>query len=705
MTPHPETSTPSLPRPVSEFLVAWAMALHRYAIYPPGHPSLLPMAERMLMHLAPALGPAPSLVVGVLPQQVVVGGAPSAESHAVLRDLAVRLHAQRLGAVAFRRGVDLATLTAFLELVSRDPVRGERPLGALPARDRPFWSKLNLLPLEYDGLAFTFTEEGSPGGSSLDLLWMALFRASLAGDQGEEGGGEGSGGEEAGELGLPDGFAPLSGGELPSANDMARALTDWLSFGGGSREDRARVALGALRELLVRLRWEGEARGVDLRARSSDLLRALPAEILEQLLQDGGDRGARSQLLRDAAWAGLSGEALILLVDRAFRVDGDPLSPALRSLLGKLSSRAEAPEASPGRSEARSVLRDQLRDMAGGRAEELALGGVSFQEEPLTAPTPMRVVELALQIDEPGPALEAALAASVLHGEVSAILDLAESASATSRTALRVERYLFSPERLRELLSGTDVDERSLRRIVDALGDEAIKPLFQALADSGSRAVRRKVFDRLVALGPRITDQALHYLNAETWYVQRNMLALLQRLPVLPPGFSPLQHLLSDDLRVRREALPLAFRDAGTRDRALEMALADPDDRVVRGALLELRGGVPDPVVPLLITRILEDEDRAHLRPLAARALGGSRRPEARDALLALCTEERGLLGRRRRLGPPTPEGVAALHALADGWATDASVAWVLEAARATDDPRFRVAAGGPATSATGSEG
>ena len=122
------------------------------------------------------------------------------------------------------------------------------------------------------------------------------------------------------------------------------------------------------------------------------------------------------------------------------------------------------------------------------------------------------------------------------------------------------------------------------------------------------------------------------------------------------------------------------------------MALVDPDDRISRQALLELQESLPDRLVPLLVSAVLEAPHRAHLRSLAVRALGGSRHPDARASLEALCTTERGLLlGRRRRLADPSPELFAALHALARGWSDDPEVAWIFEAAR-THDPLWNAA-------------
>jgi hypothetical protein len=702
MTPSPSTGTSSreseagFSRPVSEFLVGWAMALHRFAMYPQGHPSLAPVAERMLVQFGAALAGRPALPVGVLLHQLVVGGKPSPEGHPVLSDLAGRLHGHELGAVIFRRGLELDELTEALEVLARDPIRGERPLGRLPARDRPSWPHLSLLPVDYDALETVERSLQDPAGSVRDL-WLALFRSTLRGLRGEAGRAGHGEDEDVPDPGGGDGESLRGKGPLPTGAEMAEAVVHWTAGGEG----REAAVVEGLTQLTDALQWQGEAEGAELRHRVGELLAHLGPETLGRLLSRGATPESRQALLHRLGRAGLRGEAVIPALEGVLQAEGRSLSPAMEALLRKLSERAEFEDASAGRSEARSALRDQVALLTGAdpavddgpRSTQVGEGG----EESLTMPTPLRVVELAHRVDEPGLALEAALRACVASGDVAAVLDLAEGAPADSRTALMVENFLFHPDRLKDLLSGPDVDEGSLRRVVDALGDEAIAPLFAQLAGSESRAVRRKVFDRLVALGPRISAHILEYLSADAWYVQRNMLALLQRLPSLPPGFSPVHHLRSDDVRVRREALPLAFRDPGTREEALRLALADPDERVVRGALLELQKGLPDALLEAVVEGVVRVEGRRHLCPLVARALGRNRSDRARDALVELASEARGILARRRRLGDPTPEVVAAVHALAEGWRDDPEVTWLLRAALASEHSRLRAAAETPA--------
>jgi HEAT repeat protein len=662
------------------FLADLAMALHRFATYPAEHPSLPEAAERVLLRAAPFLEADPVLTLDVHPATLALGGLVVPEGNPMVEDLADRLRGQAVGALVLRAGIGTDELTEALATLARDPEPGERPLGHLPAGDRPSWPHLQLRPPAAVG--GDESRGSGRGGRSretsplpVSALWEALAEARHAG---RIAGGEGDGG---------------STGEGANAGDLESSL----------------------RALCRGLQGFSDPAAEEIRTRTSDLLDAMTPDEIRRLAQGTGKGEGAAPLPVEAHRAGLAPATVVRLLDATLEGGARALSPTLRRLLFRIAHRAgRGAPPGEGRTEARSTLGEQVEGMllaepsvrpAGPRApgapgSDNPGGG---EEETLTAPAPFRVVELALRLDEPGPALESALQACVLRGDVAAILDLVEGSPSNSRTAARVEAFLFSPERLQDLLSGSDVDEGSLRRVVDVLGDEAIAPLFQQLAASGSRSVRRKIFDRLVALGPRITPRAMDYLASEAWYVRRNMLALLQRFPFLPPGFSPMQHVYSDDVRVRREAVALAFREAGSRREALEIALGERDERLVRMALLELRNGVPPSVVPLLVDHLFGPDLHPHLRSLAVRALGRSRSPMARGALLRVCGGREGPTGAAPASLPTcTPELITALHVLARGWPDDEQVAPLLEMARRSEDSRVQAAVRGTGAGSPG---
>ena len=77
------------------------------------------------------------------------------------------------------------------------------------------------------------------------------------------------------------------------------------------------------------------------------------------------------------------------------------------------------------------------------------------------------------------------------------------------------------------------------------------------------------------------------------------------------------------------------------------------------------------------------------LRALAVRALGHAQSPRALEALLRLTNGGRTFWG-RPKLPPKRPEFLAALTALATGWATNDKALEVLARAAASDDVEVR---------------
>ena len=114
------------------------------------------------------------------------------------------------------------------------------------------------------------------------------------------------------------------------------------------------------------------------------------------------------------------------------------------------------------------------------------------------------------------------------------LMEVLDDAPEGSETAQRLRNQLDTPAQLRRLLSGDDVDENVLSIIVQRVGEESIEPLVEALTDSESRAIRRKVFDCLAEMPGQVRDRAIGLLGDERWYVLRNALALLQLVGPLP---------------------------------------------------------------------------------------------------------------------------------------------------------------------------
>jgi HEAT repeat protein len=304
---------------------------------------------------------------------------------------------------------------------------------------------------------------------------------------------------------------------------------------------------------------------------------------------------------------------------------------------------------------------------------------------------------MALEVDAYGPVVDKALSDALGEGAAGTILAHLSRVDPSNGVAGRIRSYLTSPDHFRELLIDGLVDDEAFRTLVDEMGTTAVEPLLHVLADSDSRTVRRRVFDMLAGMGPVVGERAVERLRDGRWFVLRNTLSLLQRLQAVPGGFDPKPFMEHKDPRVRREAFPLALRLPQGRDRVLAAALGDPDERVVRIALLELQGGVSDAVLPTLVNRIVQSKDHPReLRALGVKALTGSRSPLVPRVLLELCTTRRTLF-RRPRLAGPAPEVLAALGVLASDWADREEVDRILAQARRSKDVAIRraVATGG----------
>jgi hypothetical protein len=219
-----------------------------------------------------------------------------------------------------------------------------------------------------------------------------------------------------------------------------------------------------------------------------------------------------------------------------------------------------------------------------------------------------------------------------------------------------------TPESVRVLLAQRPVDLALLDRVLAHTGDAAAEPMLDSLATSESRQLRRALLDRLIRIGPPLGPHLVPRLADERWFVVRNLLHLAAELPAAPAGLNAAQCAQHGDLRVRREALRVLFKDPAERTRAICTALADEEPRVKRLALAAAAdGGCPEPAVPLVVALATGDEE-SELRVAAIRTLaaaGGL----ALDALLRLTRMRRSVLGKVKRV-ESEPEFLAALAAL-----------------------------------------
>jgi HEAT repeat protein len=696
----------ALPRELADFLIEFSIALHKHAMYPDGHPTLVPAADTVARRLESLLAERGTLSLGVARDQLVIEGVATDPKNPVLRDLADRLHRHHLGAVSFARGVTGDELADALKLVASDADRQGEPLGLGPQSRLAAWPHVRLYPLTFERLELVeegTAAEGETGGGRSAQLWVGLARAALAaGDVRDKAPAE----PHAFRLGADAASSaegskePKAVGATPPADPaaepamVAKAIE---SHQRGTAYDQ--VIVGYLLQIADELRTAEGAGTVALKKRMSRLIGALEPRTLERLLDMGGDLGQRRQFILDAS-QGMAVDAVVDLV-KAASGTGAPVSQAMLRMLAKLGHHAERGPA-PRRAIAETALRDQVAELVKGW--ELAdpnpgAYAAALQRMSQAAPTlvvaseaqhvaePVRLLQMACETGAVGDPVSRALEELESQGLLGVVLDLLERAPGPSAATELIRSGVVNPATLKQLLAAQPVDFALVDRLLVSLGRDAIQPMLEVLADSESRQVRRALISRLLKLGDEIGPLLIPWLGDERWNVVRNMLYLAAELPHPPLALNAAGLRQHPDPRVRREALRVLFGQPHERTRAVCTALADEDPRVKRLALGAAgEGGCPEPAVPLVIAIASDGSQHSELRVSAIRALAAHRGRLALDALLRLTEVRRRSLLDAMKAASATPEFLAALGALA-AFRSDARARERLEAAARAKDP------------------
>ena len=689
-TPPPgdgQTKTAELSRELSEFLLELSIGVHRYAMYPQTHPSLLPAAENIIGRLGEIFMDRRTLSIGVAKDQLVIEGLATESKHPVLRDLAKRLHGHQLGAMTFTKGVVVKEVEGLLLTLAKDPEREGEPLGLLPQDQIPSWEHARLFPLGYDSL--DWKDEGDVVEEEPDratLLWLGLARSAMASDESDE-------------VTSPAG-----------AESVAESINS-------HRRDSAydQVIVGYLHQLADELKSGKGGEAESVRKRVSTLIRELDDSTLQRLVSMGGSVEQTRKFVLDANQS-LAVDSVVKILQAAADSSHQTISHSLTRILSKLSNHAVS-GTDRVRDQADTALRDNVEELI--KDWELAdpnPDAYTLILDSMAKSTPVfhdemqddeegsltgahRLIQMSMEVDSWGPTVAKAVSDLIEAGEVPYLLEMVDGAPEDSEVAAKLQDHLTSPSQLRRLLSGSDVDEATLRSVVQRMGKAAIPTLLDALIESESRGVRRKVFDVLSQIGEDVGEAIMARLDEPRWFVVRNMLALVQRLPERPEGFSAGPFMEHKDPRVRREAFPLAIREATLRERTLASGLADTDERLLRMALLEVQESIPETLVPVLVNRVVRSEKPSDLRGMGARALRHSKSALALEALLEVASSGKSILG-RWKVAQPSPAVLAALQSLSASWAQDSRARELLKTAAKSKEPEIR-----KAVSAIGEDG
>jgi hypothetical protein len=681
-SPPPRPQRAALSRELADFLVELSIALHKHAMYPPDHPSLEPAAVAVVDRAELLLAERSTLALGIARNQLVIEGVATDPKHPVLRELADRLHRHHLGAVTFSKGVAVDEVRDALRTLAAEAERTGQPLGLGPLEALRRWPHVRLYPLTYERLELV--DEGpapdlatGSARTRAAQLWVGLARAALVTEGADE--------------------APAS--TEPAV--IARAI-DERAPQASAAYDQAIV--GYMLQIAEELKAAGSTEAVALRRRMSRLVRGLKPQTLRRLVEMGGDFAQRHKFVADAT-DGMALDAVLEIVQAAAATSHQTISHSLVRMFSKFAAHAEAGSAE-ARPQADAALRQQVRQLLegwtltdpnpgayGAALQRMAKAGPLFAAPVEEAyPTePDRIAAMGLELDLDAAAVLAAVDRVVVEGRVRRLLEALEEMPTTSMAAGRMWERVATAEVVRQLAVQDPPDFKTLDQLVPRVGPPAAAPLLDALALAESRGARRGFLGLLARLGPAIGPLVMPRLDDERWYVTRNLLALFEELGEVPPSFGAARWLAHPDGRVRLQALKLQLKLPAEHGAALIAALQDSDPRVVRLALAAVQHGCPASVVPQVARWAADSAAQADLRVLAIRALGGTRALAARDTLLELTRGGRTFLG-REKLPPKSPELLAALRALAAGWAGHATARHVLGRAAASKDPDIRTA-------------
>ena len=691
------TSTPteSLTREMADLMVELSVGLHKYSMYPDGHPLLESAVSGITRRLQLVLAEKQMIAIAVARNHLVVDGVPTDPSHTVTRDLALKLFRREIGAIRLYEGVQDQELQEMLKAIARETPKVEGELET--ARE---WEHVRLFPLTYDQLelqqdAADQTAEERVGWAS--KLWGKLASASIGYGLGLglDGGGGGGGGNGGGSGGGGDGSltpdTPMDPLALASAIEARARDPEY---------DKGILALFG--QFMDEMKVKGGHASHQLKRKVSTLVSALSPETLQQILKRSNAGAQRRQFMLNASHT-LAADTVLDLAKAVAGASAHTMSEALLLLLTKLAKHSEK-GSTQRRDKADTALRQNMRQLIDDWDGAAALPEESYWQtleqliaEPATdAPASSGqydvnveyIVQMSLEVELFSATAKHAVAEMVKQGRISALLSMVDQTPETNTVVWTLRRHLDNTGTIRRLLRDRPIDFEVLYRLVARVGFPAAGALLDALELEDDRTARWRLFEMLAQLGPDVGNAVITRLPGAPWYVQRNLLLLMARLETWPKMFTPLPYAKHPDPRVRREAYALLLRDPSMRGEAITLAVADIDERIVRAALnAALEGGCPREAIAVLTERLTERSLDGMMAVLAIRVIAPIRLPIVLEVLVrsVLSKKRRWFFG--RKLAPKSQPMLAALTALAATWSQEPMAQKVLSMAERDTDP------------------
>jgi hypothetical protein len=683
-----DAASPStLSRELAEFLMDLAIAMHKHAIYPPGHPLLDQAVDSVHAGLTGLLFDRPALSIGVARRQLVIEGVATDSNHPVLAELAGKLHRHHLGAVKFLPGLSRADLSDMLSIVGLEAQRGAQPLGLQPELMQQRWDRVKLFPLSYDRLQLLDEEDFDPDDDAgrktrsgqAAQLWVGLARAAVVSD-----------------------VATRSNDEVLEPEAVAKAIDDH-----GREQAYDQVIVGYLLQIAHEVRHDGSREHGRLQRRISKLVASLQPQTLERLLEMGGDAGQRRRFVLDAA-QGMTVHAVVELVRAAANAEGCTISHSLVRMLTKLATHAASDMSARSRA-ADEEFREHVERLIGSwslddpnpaaySATLSQLSQASASPHDDAAPAryacePARLLSTALEIGTVGPRVWNAVEAMLDQGAIGELLDLLDGAPVpTNAVAAGVWARILARDTLRHLLAAQRPEHTVIRRLVARIGADAAPPVLAALENCPEGGRQERLLSYLVQIGTAAAPAVAMHLPDATAELARELLVCLAK--IAPPAPPPEVQLCRGhpDPAVRREAVKLLLGYAAARETTMLTSVSDPDERVAYCGILAAAHGCPADTAAVIRRRIDAGElADGTVRAAGIRAVATQLDEETLNWLLRRTLVTGGIM-RRTRLAPASSELLASLSALVSHWSADARAAVAISIARTSPSPSIRAA-------------
>ena len=712
-------SKAALSRELSDFLIELSIAMQKHAIYPAGHPLLVAAIDGVMRKLSLLLVDRSAMSIGIARKQLIIEGVATDPNHALLKELASRLHKHSLGALKFTEGVTREELGDALATIAIDPSRLEKPLGDDADELSEKWASVRLYPLNYERLQLLYEGRDTEGEARIDKqtrntkaaqLWVGMARAAMLLDANAE---------------LDDeATSPLVVAEHIDKRNKDKAYDQ--------------VIVGYLLQIAEELKKQGGTpEAIELQKRISELVKKLSPETLKHLLSMGGDAAQRRQFLLNAS-QGMTVEAVIDLVNATAAQGTKTISHSMMRLFSKLSKYAEEDSDPVRRANAEAQTREHMQKLIaewslddpnptgyGKVLQKMASSSRAQGSNQYTDCEPERMVQMGLELGVSGPRFENALDAMLNSARLELLLDLLDKCP-DPEFAESVWLYLDSRDIIWAALAEARIDVGVLERLVRRKRLSAIEPVLDAVERAKDQRLRERLLDTLLELGDEVGPPLVRRLEGARPDLRRDYFLLIGKLKQLPADFDIQRFLLHSDAAVRREAVRLLLKYVETREQAIIAGVTDTDDRAVYYALQAAQdGGCPPRAATIVRQRLEAGELDSALSTLAIRILAATDsgagpmlqgKGRTSQMMRAVSADEnpaetaakhkktldwlisrvarKSRFRRKWELLPRSPEMLAALGALAAYWQQDPDVQEIISVAIKTGDAEIKKALG-----------